>query len=98
MTMEGGVMKMRPLPAGLEIKPGETVELKPGGFHMMLTGLTQPLVQGQTEKATLKFEKAGTLEVEYAIQGIGATSPTGAAPAGQGMKMNAPGGMTTDMH
>jgi hypothetical protein len=98
MTMEAGVMKMRPLPDGLEIKPGETVELKPGGFHMMLTGLTQPLVQGKTEKVTLKFEKAGTIDMEYAIQGIGATSPGGAAPAGQGMKMNAPGGTKMDMH
>ena len=98
MTMEQGVMRMRPLADGLEIKPGETVELKPAGFHVMLTGLSQPLVQGKTEKLTLKFQNAGTIDVEYPIQPVGALSPTGAAPAGQGMKMNAPGGMKMDMH
>jgi hypothetical protein len=86
MTMEQGVMRMRPLADGLEIKPGETVELKPNGFHMMLTGLKQPLVEGKTEKATLKFQNAGTIDVEYPIEGIGAMSPPGAATGGQGMK------------
>src|ERR1700761_5005533 len=52
MTMEGGVMKMRPVEGGLEIKPGETVMLKPGGFHLMLTDLKHPLDAGQTLKTT----------------------------------------------
>jgi copper(I)-binding protein len=56
---------------GLEIKPGETVELAPGGMHVMLTGLKQPLRQGQTVKGTLVFEKAGTIEVEYAVEAVG---------------------------
>jgi copper(I)-binding protein len=98
MTMEQGVMRMRPVADGLEIKPGETVELKPTGFHMMFTGLKQPLVQGQSEKVTLKFEKAGTIDLEYAIQGVGAMSPSGAAASEKGMKMEAPGGMKMDMH
>ena len=51
MTMEGGVMKMRPVEGGLEIKPGETVTLKPGGYHMMFVGLNHPLEQGKTVKA-----------------------------------------------
>jgi periplasmic copper chaperone A len=59
MTMEGGVMKMRPVEGGLEIKPGETVTLAPSGFHMMLVNLKHPLEVGQTVKATLKFDKAG---------------------------------------
>src|SRR3990172_8457776 len=41
MTMEQGVMKMRPLAAGLEIKPGQTVELKPGSYHVMFMGLKE---------------------------------------------------------
>ena len=47
MAMEGGVMTMRPVEGGLEIKPGESVELKPGSFHVMLMGLKQPLEKGQ---------------------------------------------------
>jgi copper(I)-binding protein len=85
MMMEQGVMKMRPLADGLEIKPGETVELKPSGLHMMFTGLKQPLVQGKSIKVTLKFEHAGTVDVDYAIQPIGATSATGSPPSGSGM-------------
>jgi len=76
MVMDGGVAKMRPVDGGLEIKPGETVELKPGGFHVMLTGLKQPLHKGQKVKATLEFEKAGKVEVEYTVEALGAASPS----------------------
>lgn len=72
MSMSGGVMKMRSLAAGLEIKPGETVELKPGGYHVMFVGLKQPLMQGQPFKATLVFEKAGRVEVSFDVRSIGA--------------------------
>src|ERR1700733_5535869 len=60
MTMEDGVMKMRPVEGGLEIKPGETVTLQPGGYHVMFVGLKHPLEQGQSVKATLKFDTAGS--------------------------------------
>jgi copper(I)-binding protein len=73
MAMTGGVMRMRPLPKGLEIKPGATVELKPGSFHLMFMGLKVPLEQGKKVKGTLVFEKAGTIEVEYAVEAIAAT-------------------------
>ncbi len=86
MTMEDGVMKMRPVEGGLEIKPGETVTLKPGGYHMMLVDLKHPLEQGQSVKATLKFDHAGTVDVEYPVAGIGAPAP-GAADAGGGSMM-----------
>ncbi len=86
MTMEDGVMKMRPVEGGLEIKPGETVTLKPGGFHMMLVDLKHPLEQGQNVKATLKFDHAGTVDVEYPIAGIGAPAP-GVADTGGGSMM-----------
>ena len=74
MSMSDGVMKMRPLPNGLEIKPGETVELKSGGYHLMFMDLKQPLKQGDTLKATLQFEKAGTLDVDFDVRGLGATN------------------------
>jgi copper(I)-binding protein len=85
MTMDNGVMVMRPVEGGLEIKPGETVTLKPGGFHMMLLNLKQPLEQGNTMKATLKFDNAGTVDVAYPIAGIGAAAP--GVPAGGGTMM-----------
>ena len=65
MTMENGVAKMRPIKGGLEIKPGETVELKPGSFHVMFVGLKKPLASGEHIKGTLVFEKAGTLECRF---------------------------------
>jgi len=78
MSVTDGVMKMRKLETGLEIKPGQTVELKPGGYHLMFTGLRQALQQGQPIKGTLQFEKAGSVEVEYRVEPIGAPSREGA--------------------
>ncbi len=90
MTMEGGVMKMRPVEGGLEIKPGETVTLQPGGYHMMLVDLKHPLEAGQDVKATLKFDKAGTVDVDYPIAAIGAPAPR--RRRGGGMMMGDHGG------
>jgi periplasmic copper chaperone A len=75
MVMEQGVAKMRPVEGGLEIKPGETVELKPGGYHVMLTGLKQPLEKGQKVKGTLEFEKAGKVDIEYTVEALGVSAP-----------------------
>ena len=94
MTMDGGVMKMRPVEGGLEIKPGETVTLKPASLHVMFLDLKQPLEEGKTVKATLKFDNAGTIDVAYPIAAIGAPAP-GAATGGEGMKMQGPGGGMT---
>src|SRR5579863_3843573 len=91
MTMEGGIMRMRPVEGGLEIKPGETVTLKPGGYHMMFVDLKHQLMQGQTVKATLKFDHAGTVDVDYPIAAIGAPAP-GASAGGGSMMMQGPGG------
>jgi len=66
-------MKMRPLANGIEIKPGETVKLAPGSYHLMFVGVTEPFKQGQRVKGTLQFEKAGTVDVEYAVEAVGGT-------------------------
>jgi len=71
MTMDNGVMKMRPVEGGLEIKPGATVELKPGSNHLMFVGLKKPLAAGDHVKATLTFEKAGPVEVEFDVKSMG---------------------------
>lgn len=82
MAERDGVMTMRPLSSGLEIKPGDTVTLKPGGLHVMFTGLKVRPEQGERFKGTLTFERAGSVEVEYTVHGIGASGPVphGASP------------------
>ncbi|MEN3376725.1 MAG: periplasmic copper chaperone [Hyphomicrobiales bacterium] len=77
MTMAGDVMQMRPLPDGFVIQPGETVELKPGGYHVMGLDLQAPFANGQTAKGTLQFEKAGTVQIEYAVVPVGGSPQSG---------------------
>jgi copper(I)-binding protein len=72
MAMDGDVMKMRPVAGGLEIPAGGEVVLKPGSFHVMFIGLTRGLEEGTEEEGTLVFEKAGTVEVEWTVEAMGA--------------------------
>jgi periplasmic copper chaperone A len=69
---EGGVMKMRALTEGVTIKPGETVTFAPGGNHMMFMGLSKPIAAGTAYKGTLTFEKAGSIDIEYKAEPVGA--------------------------
>ncbi|PZU94279.1 MAG: hypothetical protein DI527_03540 [Chelatococcus sp.] len=71
MAVKDGVMTMRPLKDGVEIAPGAKVEFKPGGYHIMFMELKEPLKQGERRKGTLTFEKAGSVEVEFAVDAIG---------------------------
>jgi len=64
--MEGDVMKMREVEA-IELPAGKTVELKPGGLHIMLMGLKAPLKAGSSVPLTLKFEKAGEVSVKLTV-------------------------------
>jgi copper(I)-binding protein len=88
MAMDRGVMKMRPVEGGLEIKPGETVTLKPSGLHVMLMDLKHPLEQGKVIEATLQFEKAGTVKIEFLVAAIGAAAPGSQAGDGHGGMMH----------
>ncbi|PWC78037.1 copper chaperone PCu(A)C [Azospirillum sp. TSH64] len=83
---ENGVMKMREVAGGIPVPAGEAVKLAPGGLHIMLLGLKQPLVKGAHIPMTLRFEKAGTVEVEIAVEAAGQA----AAPA-EGHSMGAAG-------
>jgi len=67
MKMEGEVMKMRPLPGGLEIPAGASVALEPGGLHLMFMKLTAPFAEGTTVPVTLTFEKAGAVELALPV-------------------------------
>jgi hypothetical protein len=92
MTTDGGVMKMRPVEGGLAIDPGKTVKLAPGGLHLMMMDLKNPLKQGDKLPVTLQFEKAGKVQVTLDVQGVGAPGPSGnmggeMKKMGPGMKM-----------
>jgi periplasmic copper chaperone A len=67
MKMEGDVMKMRQLSEGLDIPPGGSVELKPGGYHLMFMNVKAPFEEGGTLKVNLKFEKAGEVQIELPV-------------------------------
>jgi periplasmic copper chaperone A len=82
MAMNNGVMTMRPLEKGLEIEPGKTVKLAPGGYHLMLMDLKNPLKQGEKVPLELQFEKAGKVAVSLDVQGVGAQGPAGAGHSG----------------
>ncbi|WP_085317958.1 copper chaperone PCu(A)C [Derxia lacustris] len=64
-----GVARMRPV-AAIELPAKGAVELKPGGLHLMLLDLKQPLVVGQRVPITLRFERAGETTVELAVQAV----------------------------
>lgn len=92
MSVQDGVMRMRELKPGLVIKPGETVALKPGSFHVMMFDLKAPLAAGQPVAGTLVFEQAGTIEIKYDVEPLGTSAkgdggkPVPNAGAGHGMK------------
>ncbi len=66
-TNENGVARMRPLADGLPTPAGETVKLEPGGHHLMLTGLRQPLAAGQSIELSLRFERSGERKLPLRI-------------------------------
>jgi copper(I)-binding protein len=84
---DNGIMKMRPV-AALPLASGETVELKPGGYHIMAMGLKQQLVPGASFPVTLHFEKAGDVTVTATVKAAGASS------SGMQMDHSAMPGMT----
>lgn len=68
MIMQGDVMLMRPLKGGLVIPPGQTVELKPGGRHVMFIGPKAPFALGRHVPVTLRFERAGEVRVQFFVE------------------------------
>ena len=82
MSMDDGVMKMRQLKGGITIPAGASVELKPGGLHLMFIGLKKSFKKGTKIPATLKFARAGSVQVTFAVQPVGSTAPMEAGHAG----------------
>jgi copper(I)-binding protein len=73
MYFEKDVMKMRAI-AGIDIKPGATITLQPGSYHVMLMGLKRPLAVGDKFPLNLTFEKAGSVEVTVEVEAAGAST------------------------
>jgi copper(I)-binding protein len=84
MSSINGVMTMRALDGGLTLPAGQTVKLAPGGYHLMLTDLKQPLKQGDSVPMTLTFQKAGNVAVTFSVLGVGAQGPGKPATEGAG--------------
>ena len=87
MTVEGGVMKMRPT-GPLDIPAGASLTLAPSGRHIMFTGLKRGLKRGEALDGTLIFERAGTVPVRFTVEGIGAKAPGGSGQPMPGMDMD----------
>ncbi len=90
MKMEGGVMKMAEVKGGLELPAGKTVELKPGGYHVMLMDLKEPLAKDTTVPVTLMFKDAKGVESKVELKmPVAMTAPGG---------MGKPAAMDHTMH
>jgi len=72
--IDGGMAMMRAVD-GIVLKPRGSVQLKPGGLHIMLMGLARPLKEGERIKLAFTFERAGTIEVEARVEKAGAAAP-----------------------
>lgn len=73
-TMAGGVMRMDAI-AALTIPPGGAIVFRPSGYHLMFVGLKAPFSKGASVKATLMFEHAGRIAVDFPVAGVGAGAP-----------------------
>ncbi len=73
--MVDGKMEMRPVPDGIPIPAKSMVVLEPAGYHLMLMVLKAPLQKGSTFGARLAFERAGTVDVTFHVEGMGASAP-----------------------
>jgi len=72
-AMDGGIMHMMAVPGGLPLPAGKKITLAPGGYHLMLTGLDDQLVQGETFRLTLYFAHEAPLTINVPVASAGAT-------------------------
>lgn len=75
MSMADGIMKMRQVTDGLPVPAEGSVALEPSSYHLMLMDLKRPLKEGEEFSGTLTFEKAGTVDVTFEVEGTGAAAP-----------------------
>lgn len=77
VVTEGGQSKMQEMKGGIEIPAKGHVDLKPGGFHIMLMDLERPLREGETIEVTLRFERAGEITIEVPVRSYANTPEAG---------------------
>lgn len=82
MTMDGGVMRMRQVEGGIAVPAKGALELKPGSYHIMFMGLKRQLRQGERFPVTLRFQRAGSVTVQFAVQPVTSTGPIESGHAG----------------
>ncbi len=82
MTMDGGVMRMRQVRGGIAVPAKGTLELKPGSYHIMFMGLKRQLRQGERFPVTLRFQRTGSVTVQFAVQPVTSTGPMESGHAG----------------
>jgi copper(I)-binding protein len=100
MTIDGGVMRMKKVDGGLEIKAQEVTELKPGGFHIMFIGLKKPIAKGDQLPVKLTFAEAGPVDLTFVAAAIGARNPPGnpGLEQARGSRSGAPAGSGRGSH
>ncbi|MCA3255504.1 MAG: copper chaperone PCu(A)C [Alphaproteobacteria bacterium] len=82
MSMDGGVMRMRQVTDGIAVPAKGTLALKPGGYHIMFMGLKRPLKRGERIPVTLRFQRAGAVTLQVAVQPVTSTGPEEGGHAG----------------
>lgn len=75
MTMDGGIMRMRQVEGGIAIPAKGVLELKPGSYHIMFMRLKHQLRQGERFPVTLRFQRAGSVTVQFTVQPVTSTGP-----------------------
>ena len=85
MMLDGDTMRMRAVKGGLDLPARQTVELKPGGFHVMLMDLKQPILKGTVVPLVLRFEDATGVRSSLELKlPVGAPASTGTDPSAEG--------------
>ena len=90
-VIANGIVAMRPV-ANLPVSSSGPVMFAPGGYHVMLEGLKQPLTRGMTFPVTLTFAKAGRVEATVSVEDVGAGGPI--QDEGAGHDMDVPPGVS----
>ena len=79
MSMDGGIMRMRPVEGGLVVPAGGAVQLEPGGYHLMFEGLKHPFKAGERLPLTLRFQRSGLIRTNVNVEPAGAGAMPGMA-------------------
>jgi hypothetical protein len=83
MSVDNGVMRMRQVEGGIAVPAKGSLQLRPGSYHIMFMGLKRQLRQGERFPVTLRFQRAGSVTVQFAVQPVTSTGPMENGHAGR---------------